>query len=328
MINQKAFEGRNILILHPDFFGLGNIIAEALRAIGASVETLSTRPIKSILTRGLIRVSPLVGGKIVDGILYSSIANLEKLNFDTVLMVGGEGLTFAMVKYLRKKLPQAKFVAYLWDSIRNHPYHVQKLFLFDKVFSFDFEDCLINKNWIYRPLFAADPYWNVIGPGESSIYFMGSYHAERLAVLRRFKNAGRISGIAGRYEMLSRGWIDSIRWRSVIGGDDIERLRTPLPPTELADRFSRHSAVLDIHHLGQSGLTLRTFEALAAGRKLITTNQNIVREPFYNPNRIQVIDRNLPKIDLDFLLVPFIDETPRLPMRYSIQGWVREVVEK
>ena len=45
-------------------------------------------------------------------------------------------------------------------------------------------------------------------------------------------------------------------------------------------------AVLDIEHPKQVGLTMRTFEVLASGRKLITTNRSIINHEFYDPLRM------------------------------------------
>jgi hypothetical protein len=46
---------------------------------------------------------------------------------------------------------------------------------------------------------------------------------------------------------------------------------------------------------------MRTFETLGAGKKLITTNKNILNEPFYNPEYISVINPKNLKINVDFI---------------------------
>jgi hypothetical protein len=61
------------------------------------------------------------------------------------------------------------------------------------------------------------------------------------------------------------------------------------------------SVVIDIVQRGQSGLTMRAIEALAAGKKIITNNKNIINEPFYNNKNIMIIDDtvNINNVDVE-----------------------------
>ncbi|MEK5777604.1 lipopolysaccharide biosynthesis protein, partial [Acinetobacter nosocomialis] len=61
---------------------------------------------------------------------------------------------------------------------------------------------------------------------------------------------------------------------------------------EIVELYAKSNIILDISHPGQSGLTMRTFEAIGAGKKLITTNTNIKEYPFYNANNIFIISRD------------------------------------
>ena len=58
--------------------------------------------------------------------------------------------------------------------------------------------------------------------------------------------------------------------------------------------YLRHSlnayCMVEILQQGQSGMTLRTIEALFYQRKLLTNNQQIVDEELYHPNNIMVFD--------------------------------------
>ncbi|MFH4210110.1 lipopolysaccharide biosynthesis protein, partial [Acinetobacter baumannii] len=61
---------------------------------------------------------------------------------------------------------------------------------------------------------------------------------------------------------------------------------------EIIKLYAKSNVILDISHPGQSGLTMRTFEAIGAGKKLITTNLNIKEYPFYNSDNIFIISRD------------------------------------
>jgi hypothetical protein len=89
--------------------------------------------------------------------------------------------------------------------------------------------------------------------------------------------------------------------------------------------MSSCQAVLDIHHPGQSGLTMRTFEVLASGKKLITTNENVRNHDFYDPTLISIIDRNNPIINLNFLELESKVISQSFFSMYSCKGWLTEI---
>ena len=54
--------------------------------------------------------------------------------------------------------------------------------------------------------------------------------------------------------------------------------------------------VIDIPMKHQNGLTIRVFETLSRGQKLLTTNKEIINYDFYDENQIYVFDGE----DIDF----------------------------
>ncbi|MDA9199462.1 hypothetical protein N9O59_05390, partial [Schleiferiaceae bacterium] len=99
----------------------------------------------------------------------------------------------------------------------------------------------------------------------------------------------------------------------------------PLSVDEIVSYFKEASIVLDINHPEQRGLTMRTFEALGAGRKIITTNSEIKTYSFYDANNIFVIDRDCVVLDKAFFALDFnpIDEDTLFEM--SITGWIKSL---
>lgn len=322
-----ALSGRRVLILHPSFFGVDVALASALRGLGAEVESWSTRSSSSLPAKAIIRVAPSIGEPLVARTLNRCITEIAFNSFDTVVVIKGEGVSISVLDSLRRKLPDAVFNAYLWDSICNFPRILEKVSRFDRVLSFDPADCSERPNWIYRPLYAADCYWRVESRGHQSVYSLGSFHPERARVLSRFVAMERVVGITSAHDMLFRGWIDRMRSIHARVDPHVRIMRAPIAAEEAARRFGEHSAILDIHHPGQTGLTLRTFEALASGRKLITTNPAVRDHDFFDPSRILVIDRVKPEIDPSFLRPP-PDASPlaRLPERYGTREWATALV--
>jgi spore maturation protein CgeB len=94
----------------------------------------------------------------------------------------------------------------------------------------------------------------------------------------------------------------------------------------ISQHYNECVAVLDIEHPNQSGLTMRTFEVIASGKKLITTNKKIVEHDFFDPARICVIDRNNPDVPDIFLKesIPVLSE--EFIAHYSLRGWILDIM--
>jgi hypothetical protein len=322
-----SLAGRRVLLLHPAFFGIDVALVAALRSLGAEVESWSTRPSSSVMAKAMLRLAPGLAERAIARTLRQRISGIDVDGFDTVVVVKSEGVSVAILDLLRKRLPSAAFNAYLFDSVRNHPRVLAKLHRFDRVLSFDPADCAERPGWIYRPLFAADCYWRVESRCSGSIYSLGSFHPERARVLSRFVRMSIEAGIDGTHDLLFRGWIDKMRSIRMHMGSRVRIMHAPISADEAARRFGEHAAILDIHHPGQTGLTLRTFEALASGRKLITTNPAVRDHEFFDPKRIQIIDRHAPEVDPGFLRPPSMElPLARLPERYGVRGWARDLV--
>jgi spore maturation protein CgeB len=95
-------------------------------------------------------------------------------------------------------------------------------------------------------------------------------------------------------------WVRKIFLQKYEYGDIEEFSFSSLAHDQITSYFRESKVILDINHPQQSGLTSRTFEALGAKRKLITTNKNIVEYDFYNDRNIYVLDRNNPVVDPAF----------------------------
>ena len=90
--------------------------------------------------------------------------------------------------------------------------------------------------------------------------------------------------------------------------------------------FAQSEAMIDHPMKIQTGLTMRTFETLASGLHLYTTNKYIRQEPFYSEERVTVINENLdgftccrkPNSGNDSYIDSFQD--------YRIDNWLRKIL--
>lgn len=74
----------------------------------------------------------------------------------------------------------------------------------------------------------------------------------------------------------------------------------------------KSNCILEVLATGQSGATLRYYEAVCYNKKLLTNNKNIVNLPFYNPEWMHVFE-NTEDIDWGWV-------KERVPVDYHYDG--------
>lgn len=94
---------------------------------------------------------------------------------------------------------------------------------------------------------------------------------------------------------------------------------------EIVAIYENTKVILDINHPGQNGLTMRTFETLGAGRKLITTNPKVKMYPFYDPQNIYIIERGKIQFEEQFFKTDFNEMSSEIRESMSLKGWIQEV---
>lgn len=99
---------------------------------------------------------------------------------------------------------------------------------------------------------------------------------------------------------------------------------------EYLERYLSANCMVEILQEGQSGMTLRPLEALVYGRKLLTNNPDIVKEDFYHPSNIMVMDTtgvDLKKLE-NFMLQPCVRLQDVVSIRYTATGVLNMVFDK
>ncbi|WP_343517860.1 hypothetical protein [Sphingomonas sp.] len=244
--------------------------------------------------------------------------------YDQVVFLQVHQYALANLERLRAALPDARFTLYNWDSLKTHDYRPHLRF-FDKAATFDPADAEA-LGIDYLPLFALPEYYAVAasrGAPEYDLYFVGSVHSlARFDAVKRLHAHCKAEGLRLKLylhcspprmvQLLRRGeWLPGMTLRS-IGTDGI------------LDMMRASAGVFDFASQQQSGLTMRVFENLAAGMKIVATNPRIAQEPFYSPDRILLLDQ------LDFAPVKAFLAEPLRDSRtfeeYSLSNWLRRLL--
>lgn len=246
--------------------------------------------------------------------------------YDIIFVLVGRNLNieaFSDFIYNQKK---AKKVLYLWDDIKRIDTFKSIKGYFDRIYSFDTEDCE-KYSLIHLPLFYCD---NYEFSGEKKVYDVSSIgwlHSERYNSLVKIKKQC-IKNNYRYYLFLKTTFLHYIRMKSNKQIKDIEIIGyIQKSIKECSDIAKQSKVVVDLPFKTQSGLTIRTFETLAARAKLVTTNAAIKKYDFYNEQNIYVVENNLINIPQDFVNTPFIEYKKTLIEQYSLKNWIRAIIE-
>jgi hypothetical protein len=321
----------DLLLIAASFFGYAREIVNALEQRGRTVLWFEDRPAVDTATKATLRIAPGLLAKKAD-VYFEQIAERARAEaIRDVLVIKGEALSCAAIRSLRAALPAARFTLYFWDGYGNMPKDSSaKVPLFDRAFTFDPTDAATDRRLRYRPLFFLDAYANLpAAQPDIDLLFFGTAHGDRYTVLRRLS---RVLPPEVRFEKVlyfpsqliyaTRRMLDP-RLR---GARRSEFIFKPLGKPDVLRLVSRARAVVDVERHVQTGLTMRTMETVGAGKKLVTTNSKVVEADFYDPDNIAVIDRKSPTLPAAFFERPYRSLPPPLLRRYSLSGWLEEVL--
>lgn len=313
---------QRILLIAPKYYDYHTKIIKELESNGASV-TFYPEMVYPFFYRLMRNVSQYIKKELEKKYLNEILKNIDDNSYDIFFLIRGEIVTTEFLEKLKLKLPHAKFVMYQWDSLKQNNYEA-KIKYFDRIQTFDMVDAKA-LNLSYLPLFYMDEYsLTQKNDKKYDLAFFGSWHGDRLEVIKHIDKELKQHGLIFKFHLyISKlGILKSLLLRKITLKDLLFLKTNTIDAKEINQVYKESKAVLDIELAIQNGLTIRTFEVLGSNTKLITTNNNIKEEKFYNPNNIMVIDRKNIKIDFDFF---------KLPMEkydfseYHIGRWIEKV---
>lgn len=328
-MTENLLEGKTIVLIAPQFFKYETHMKAELEAIGATVLLFDERPANNFIDKVLIRINRNFLDKKIKRHYQNILNDLSRLPYsiDYLFIVNPEAMDTKILQKLKKATPSAFSILYMWDSFDNKKASLHLLPYFDRKMTFDQSDA-IKYNMNLRPLFFIAPYNNAKIESNFDLCFSGTAHSDRFNLVQRVKFQIQSYASIRSYFFLSSRWLFYLK-------KILERQSRTIPLSEIsfdslsheenAFFMSQAKCILDINHPKQVGLTMRTFETIGLGRKLITTNINVKKYDFYDERNVLVIDRDNPKIPLSFIESPFIPYDPQIVQRYHIRGWIQDV---
>jgi len=323
-----SLEGRKILFLSVSFFKYERAIAKRLSEMGAEVDFYDERPSNSNLSKGIIRFNKkLYHLKIHQ--YYNRILNeIQGKKYDYFLLIKGEATPAFFLEKIKESNPGMEMVYYNFDPLTEYPHLISHLKYFDRKFTFEYNDSVVY-NLNFRPLFYLDEYKNLNQNSRSSEYdlvFIGSAHTDRYIVGEKIKGIADTLNLKSYFYYYAMGRI-AFRLKKMIDKNlqqfDMSKVSfSRLTHDQIISFYKKTKSVLDINKPFQEGLTIRTFESLASGIKLITTNSDIKNYPFYHPDNILIIDRKDIRLPLDFFATDFIRLDKEVLHKMSLDSFI------
>jgi hypothetical protein len=324
-----------ILFISPNYFDYPSIISSHLQKMGYSVHWFNDRPNNRLFSKALIRINPHLCDISIKRYFYHKIIpTAKKEQFDYVFVILGQSFTPKMIDDLRKVIPSAFFVLYLWDSVRNFPQFLPLSKSFDKTYSFERKDS-DKYDFQFLPLFFIKS--QCLTHSQESLNIDCSF----IGTIKKGKYAP-ISPLISElnkhfhnnyfYLYMQSQWVYffyKIFQRKEFRFSKAKDFKFKPLDYSLVDKIACSSRFeVDIPMEGQSGLTIRVFEALANGIKLITTNKDIISYDFYNPKNILIFDCKPIDFNTPFFTAPFEAISPDVLSKYEIDNWLLTILSK
>lgn len=224
-----------------------------------------------------------------------------KQDEDTIIIIYDRNvLTFEkdFIKLLRKKYSKLRLV-YLFTNVArisgasDHNLLDELTFSYDMVFAFDKQDS-IQYGFKYNPLIytAKLPVTHDSCIKDSDLFYIGLAKDRLPVLLEIFEKAKKI-GLKCDFNIVEVPKSDQ-KYSTEI------KYNTPMKYIEVLQHIKHTKCIVDVIQGNSTGYTIKTAEALVLGRKLLTTNINIEREPFYSSDKILIYPQT--DVNKEFIL--------------------------
>lgn len=314
---------RCLLVMPQDFYSFARTIAAGLEALGYTVTPANDEYPANALGK--------IMGKLDLAPIRWSTRRAFKARFlagprwDLVVICKGRGIGAELAGDLKRHADRV--VGYHFDALAYDPATARWTGAVDRVATFDYRDAAAH-GWPVVELFSSLPAPDPLPPLRYRVSAIVRNHSQRLAYIDRVIGAlGADNSFIFVYEKSRVGfWRKAVlaprlywKWRDRISF-------TPLPYADYVGVLAASAFTIDFAHPKQTGVTIRCFEALAVGARIITNNPATLASPCFGPDNAVVFSMAGGAAELR-AAVAALDGAARPPQaRRTPQQFVAEIV--
>ena len=252
---------------------------------------------------------------------------VKDVRLDYVLVIVGRYLERSFLEELRRQNPDGVFILYLWDDVKRVENFEKVKDIYDRIITFDPTDAA-NHGFDFVPLMYIRREEKNCAP-VYDLYSTMYLHTDREKIagniIKKYPELRCEVYLKCPLAVSVKKKFDKQRQDN--GKGRIHYQKASVDYRKLIQDMQASKAILDIQFPSQIGLTMRTFDVMSVGRKLITTNPSIQYYDFYHPDNIAVIDREDPAIPNGFLDIPYVTVDDEILEKYSMDNWLKTVLE-
>jgi len=220
--------------------------------------------------------------------------NIKIKDKQGIIIVTDAMITDGFLQNLRDKNPDARIIFWYWNNVstaRLKPYDIRTPNI--EIWSFNKQDCQkynlrYNAQFYSRNFYESLNVKNISKPSYD-LAFIGKDKG-RIEIIKKFKEKNRFNVYS--YFVANHCW--------EFAANKTYHIKK-LSYAEMIQRIMDANAVLDIVGSPDCGITLRIFDGLYFGRKIVSNNPNICNYEIYNPEYIFILGQRENSELKDFL---------------------------
>ncbi|WP_392560007.1 hypothetical protein [Orbus mooreae] len=222
------------------------------------------------------------------------------------------------------------------DSMKNKKHWLDKdksyideiIPYFNKVYSFDLDDCQ-KYNFLYLEQFLPFTYSDIQKIRDEfsqkvrtslTCFFVGEFWPNRESIINQLTPVLHANNCQTDFYLVHYN-----KQQDNYPSEHNNYQQTPLTYQENIQKSMDADIILEINHTGQSGLSLRTIEAILLNKKLITTNKAVKNYEFYTPEQIFILENNYHELPA-FLMTQFEPINIEKLYKYTSDGMINNII--
>lgn len=231
----------------------------------------------------------------------------KKLKNYTTIIIFDRLYSQNIIKFIHKTNPQARIVFWYWNLIEDDSKKPQYRNLAE-YWTFDAGDEK-KYNLMKNHQFYFNNIENQLEMKESDIFFVGADKG-RYKKLKTLQSKLKSKGYKTKFFIIK----DKTSEES---GEYAEFMSYE----EVMKYIKGTKCIVDYYQEKQTGLTLRTLEAIFFNKKVVTNNKEIKKYSFYKPDRFLIIPEEMNQID-SFINDDISDYTKKEQFQFSYESWL------